>query len=83
MNLVFAIVLGLAAVWCAWNALQASRTSPREAGGYALAAISALVQVLNILGRLGSEYSLVVSIITTIGLFAGFALTRNAPRART
>ena len=79
MELVFAILLGLAAVWSAWNALMASKRSGKEAAGYAIAALSAIVQVLNIQGRLGVEYSLVVSIVTTLGLFGGFALTRGAP----
>ena len=79
MENVFAILLGLAAVWAAYNALKLSRVSGRDAAGYAIAAISAIVQVLNILGRLGGKYSLVVSIITTIGLIGGFAMSRHAP----
>ena len=83
MEIIFAILLGLAAVWAAFNALQLSRVSGRDAAGYAIAALSAIVQVLNITGRLGGEYSLIVSIITTIGLIGGFAMARNAPTTGT
>ena len=76
MEKVFAVILGLAALWCLWSAFQVYRTSSRQAAGFALAAVSAVVQVLNILKTLGGDYSLVISIITTIGLLGGFWLTR-------
>lgn len=81
MEKFFAVLLGLAAIWCVWNGLQARRTSGREALGYGIAAASAIVQVLNILGTLGRSYSIAYSIVTTIGLIGGFALTRQPDRA--
>ena len=80
MAKVFAALLGLAAIWCVYSGFQARRTSGREALGYGIAAASALVQVLNILGLLGSSYSIAFSIVTTIGLLGGFALTRQPNR---
>lgn len=81
MEKVFAVILGLAALWCLWSVFQVYRTSGRQAAGFAIAAVSAVVQVLNILKTLGGEYSLVISIITTIGLLGGFWLTRTPTSA--
>lgn len=80
MEMIFAVLLGAGAVWCLWSAFRSYRSSGREAAGYVVAGVSAIVQVFNILGRLGSSYSIVISIITTIGLLGGFAMTRNPAR---
>jgi hypothetical protein len=79
MELIFSVLLGLAAVWALVKAAQSARTSGLMAGGFALIAVSAVIQILNLNGYLGSAYSVMLSIITTVGLLGGIALTRLRP----
>jgi hypothetical protein len=79
MALVFSVLLGLVALWALWSAIQSFRASPAAGAGYLILAVSAGVQILNINGRLGGTYSLPASIVTTLGIVAGYLLARRRP----
>jgi hypothetical protein len=76
MELIFSVLLGVIALWALWKASQYLRTAGVVAGGFVLIAVSAVIQILNLTGSVGMVYSVVLSVLTTVGLVGGFALTR-------
>ena len=70
MELVFSILLGLVAIWGLYSGVV-SRGRGRI--GFFVLAIAAVVQIVNING----EYSMILSIITTIALLIGIAFARS------
>lgn len=70
MELVFSILLGLVALWALYSAVKGPRAA---AIGYVIVALAAIGQIINING----EYSLVLSIVTTLALLIGIALARR------
>jgi uncharacterized membrane protein len=79
MELIFAAGLGAIALWALWRLAQAFKTSAVAAVGYGLVAASAVVQILNITSQVTADYSLVLSVVTTIGLGAGYYLSTRQP----
>jgi hypothetical protein len=77
MEVVFAVLLGVAGLWALWNAIRAFRTSTVAGIGFLVVAGSALIQILNLFDRIGGAYSVTLSIVTTAGLLLGYWLTRR------
>lgn len=75
METIFAVVLGLVAAWGLWGAVRSARSSGRVAAGYGLVAAAAIIQIINILG----PYSILLSVLTTLGLIGGVLLARRPP----
>lgn len=69
LNTIIAILLGVLALYAAYAAVRASG---RPRTGWLVLAIAAAVQVLNLV----SGYSLLLAILSTIGLLVGFWLIR-------
>ena len=70
MELVFTILLGLVALWGLYSAFV---SHGRGRIGFIILAIAAIVQIINVNG----EYSMILSIVTTIALLVGIAFARS------
>lgn len=75
LNTIFAILLGVLVLFSLYSAV---RGTGRPRIGWAVIALAAAVQVLNLV----TQYSLVLAIVTTAGLLVGVWLIRSpAPAA--
>lgn len=70
LNTVFAILLGLLALYAVYAAFRAG--SRRRTTGWILLAAAAGAQVVNLV----SGYSLLLAIVTTAGILAGLLMIR-------
>jgi hypothetical protein len=70
-NTIFALLLGALALYAVYAAVRAGSGRPRA--GWAVIALAAVVQVLNLV----TAYSFVLAILTTVGLLLGLWLIRS------
>lgn len=70
LNTIFAVLLGALALYAVYAAVRAGSGRPRM--GWGVIALAAAVQVLNLV----TTYSLVLAIVTTVGLLLGIWLIR-------
>lgn len=73
-NTIFAVLLGVLALYAVFAAVRAAGGRPRM--GWLLIAAAAVAQVVNLV----SGYSLVLAILTTVGILAGLWMIRSPAR---
>ena len=79
MNLVYSALLGVVALWALWRASQTLRASGVASAAYGVMVVAAVLQILNLMGILRGTYSVPLSIVTTVVLLVGYAITRRRP----
>lgn len=70
-NTIFAVLLGALALYAVYAAVRAG--SGRVRAGWGVIALAAALQVVNLI----TAYSLVLAIVTTVGLLLGMWLIRS------